>query len=352
MNPGAGFYAATRDARRVLVLDPGALGDTLHLLPAMRELRRNYPQAELHVLCSPVGAELHQMAGYANRLWPLSQDRNQRRLGDQLRLLFSLRKLRFDASLNFGTNDRNLIYAAIIGARHRLGRKLDRWHAWSSLCIPDWVTVSGGGKPAFEERLLMLAAAGFPVQESQLQVPVPQEAKAWAAANIPANAVHLSINASTPLKEWPLDHWGELARRLATKFKCPVIATGSNHPRERKRLDDLAAAAPGVRIFAGLPIPRLAATIERCSLHVGADSGVLHLAVAVETPGISLFRDYPGWKTWAPQGELHKVIMAHCDCAAANNAACLQRTEAVCLAGIAPETVLDAVGERLSVRNA
>ena len=347
MNPGAGFYSATRQARRVLVLDPGMLGDTLHLLPAMRELRRNYSRAELHVLCSPVGAELHRMAGHATQLWPLSQERKERRLGEQLRLLLTLRRLRFDASLNFGTNDRNLIYAAVVSARRRLGRRWDRWHVWSGLCVPDWVTVQGAGKAVFEERLIMLAAAGFPIQQTQLTLPVPEEARIWALANIPEGAVHVSINASTSLKEWPLGHWSETARRIAADLGRPIIATGSNQARERQRLDALASAVPGIRVLAGLPIPLLAATIGRCSLHVGADSGALHLAVAVGTPSISLFRDYPGWETWAPQGDAHQVLIAHCECASKKKSDCLQRTEAACLAGIAAETVMNAVRERL-----
>ena len=347
MNPGAGFYSNTRGAHRVLVIDPGMLGDTLHLLPAMRELRRSYPDAELHVLCSPVGAELHRLAGFATRLWVLPQGREQRRLTQQLRLLFDLRRLRFDASLNFGTNDRNLFYAAIIGARRRLGRRLDRWHFWSSWCVPDWVTVSGQGKPAFEERRLMLAAAGFPLEEARYSLTVPAEEQAWATANIPGGAVHFSINASTPVKEWPLRNWEELARLLRDEVECPIIATGSNQPREKQRLEAFAAAAPGARIFAGLPIARLAAALERCRLHIGADSGVLHLAVAVGTPTISLFRDYPGWKTWAPQGEAHQVLSVHCECAGNQGTTCLERKEAVCLAGIAPGAVLNAIREKL-----
>jgi ADP-heptose:LPS heptosyltransferase len=347
MSPGAGFYSKTRKAHRVLVIDPGMLGDTLHLLPAMRELRRNYPEAELDVLCSPVGAELHRLAGFANRMWVLPQGREERRVTEQLRVLMELRRRRFDASLNFGTNDRNLLYAAIIGARRRLGRKFDRWHFWSSWCVPDWVTVSGQGKPAFEERRLMLAAAGFPLEEARFSLSVPAEEQAWAAANIPAGALHFSLNASTPVKEWPLGNWEELARLLRDEIDRPIIATSSSQPRERQRLDAFAAAVPGARIFPGLPIGRLAAAIERCSLHVGADSGVLHLAVAVGTPTISLFRDYPGWQTWAPQGEAHKVFTVHCDCASNKVRACLDRNEAVCLAGISAAVVLSAVQEKL-----
>src|SRR5690348_4412335 len=126
MTQAPDFFAATRDARRVLVLDPGMLGDTVHLIPALWELRRNYSKAELHVVCSPVGAELHELAGCAHRLWPLPQAREKRRASEQLRVLLMLRRLRFDVSINLSDNDRNVIYAGLIGARHRLGRSLGR----------------------------------------------------------------------------------------------------------------------------------------------------------------------------------------------------------------------------------
>ena len=346
MNPGADFYPKTRQAHRVLVIDPGMLGDTLHLLPAMRELRRSYRNAELHILCSPVGAELHRLAGIGARLWVLPQGRAQRRLNQQVRMLLALRRLRFDASVNFGTNDRNLVYAAVIGARYRLGRKLDRWHFWSSWCVPDWVSFSGQGKPAFEERRLMLAAAGFPPEEARFSLTIPPEEQAWAAANIPERALHFSINASTPVKEWPLRNWQELARLLRDEGRT-IIATGTNRPRETQKLNDFAAAVPGAQIFTGLPIARLAAVLERCALHIGADSGVLHLAVAVGTPTLSLFRDYPGWKAWAPQGEAHKVLSVHCECAGNKDTECRERGEAACLATVSPGAVLSAAQEKL-----
>src|SRR5262249_15112312 len=156
-------------------------------------------------------------------------------------------------------------------------------------------------------------------------------------ANIPPGPVHLSINASTPMKEWSLAHWSQMAQRLMAESGGIVVATGSNQPREQQRLETLAAAAPGVRTFAGLPIARLAATIERCALHIGADSGVLHLAVAVGTPTVSLFRDYPGWKTWAPQGAMHKTLSVHCECGGRMRGGCVQRNEAACLAGLSVE---------------
>ncbi len=43
------FFERTRAAKKVMVLDLGFLGDTVHLLPALWMVRQAYPQAELHV---------------------------------------------------------------------------------------------------------------------------------------------------------------------------------------------------------------------------------------------------------------------------------------------------------------
>ena len=51
----AHFYSRTRAARKVIVVDLGFLGDTVHLVPALWDLKAAYAAASLHVLTSPVG---------------------------------------------------------------------------------------------------------------------------------------------------------------------------------------------------------------------------------------------------------------------------------------------------------
>ena len=40
-----GFYEQTRAARKIIVVDPGFLGDSLHPIPALWELREHYPES-------------------------------------------------------------------------------------------------------------------------------------------------------------------------------------------------------------------------------------------------------------------------------------------------------------------
>jgi ADP-heptose:LPS heptosyltransferase len=83
----------------------------------------------------------------------------------------------------------------------------------------------------------------------------------------------------------------------------------------------------------------VAAVLERCRLQIGADSGVLHLAVALGVPTLTVFREYAGLKEWMPRGEEHRYFLAGCRCINENRSDCLAAGRASCLAGITAEQV-------------
>ena len=352
MKSATDFFNRTRGARRVLVIEPGMLGDTVHLLPALWELRRNYPEAELHVLCSPVGAQVLALAGCADKCWIQDQARKRRTLADQLRLLRTLRQQRFDVSINFGDHDRNVFYAALIGARQRLGLRRDRWHFWSRVLIQHWVRSPGRGLPVWEQRRLMLAVAGFPLGEPHFGLRPPPEAQAWAEANVPAGAIHFSLSASSHLKEWPVRHWIELARQYLERAPgACLVVTATPDEREQKRLHAFLTALSTsqenglgrVRKFTGLSIPQFAALLARCSRHHGADSGALHLAVALGVPTAGFFRRYPRVAEWLPRGEGHQHFIADCRCELASDDVCARFPAARCLDAVTPASVAQAL---------
>jgi len=97
--------------------------------------------------------------------------------------------------------------------------------------------------------------------------------------------------------------------------------------------------SPSLQTFTGLTVAQLAALLERCSQHVGGDSGVLHLAMALGLPTVSIFREYAGLKEWLPRGAQHRHLTAPCDCAEHVRDSCRRRETAECLAGLSPESV-------------
>src|SRR3974390_237188 len=101
----ANFYSRTRAARKIIVVDLGFLGDSVHLVPALWELKRNYPQALVHTLSATVGAELLRLAPCVDRAWAFPLTAPSPPWWRHWGLLRALRGERFDAAFNFSGAD-------------------------------------------------------------------------------------------------------------------------------------------------------------------------------------------------------------------------------------------------------
>jgi ADP-heptose:LPS heptosyltransferase len=340
------FYAHTKSALKIIVVDLGFLGDSVHLVPALWEIKGHYPGAQLHTLSAAVGAELLGLAPCVDRAWAFPLTPQSPPWWRHWGIIRALRREKYDAAFNFSGADRTIFMTALTGAKWRLAQEGGRRHFWNPLLIGNWTPRQSGEIPVFEQRRQVLAAAGFLLKPARLDLRVPETARESAAANIPANSIHLSINASTPLKEWPLENWVELAGMiLKSDPAAQLVATAASNARELERLGWLAGAVPDARLLClpGLKIGQLAALLQRCRLHVGADSGVLHLAVALGIPTFTVFRKYPGLKEWLPPAVAqHKYLATGCRCIESGRDDCRARGRAECLAAISAAEVFEA----------
>lgn len=331
--------------RKLVVVDLGFLGDTLHLIPALHELRRHHPTAELHVVTTPVGAEVLRLVRGLDRVWeyPLGHPSPPwwRHLDLQGRLL----RERFDLAFNFSGADRTLFVTAFALVRRRVTRANRRTGGWRRWLAGTLVPAPSRDQPVYEQRRAVLAAAGYALEPARFELsPAPTDL-AWAADRVPGGSIHVSVNASSPFKEWPIGRWAELLRRLLQNPGTTVVATGSQAPREQARLRELAVAVshPGLLLLTErLSISGLAAVLRRCAFHLGTDSGVTHLAMALGLPTVSVFRDYAGLAEWRPRGPQHAAAVSPCVCVdrPALDPACASSGTAQCLARIPVESVL------------
>lgn len=344
-----------REPRKILVVDLGFLGDTIHLVPALQELRRQHPRAALHVVTTPVGVEVLGLMGGLDRVWSYPLGNPSPPWWRHLGLQWGLARERYDVAFNFSGADRTLFVTAFAGIGRRVTRAGKRYRWWQRWLAGRVVPAPPRELPVFEQRRAVLSAVGYELEPARFDLSLPSEAVDWASRSVRAGAVHCSPNASSPFKEWPLDHWVDLVRRLLARPGCTVVATGSPQAREQARLGELEAGVADGRLTVvreRLPIARLAALLSRCSLHVGTDSGVTHLAMALGVRTVSVFRDYAGLEEWRPRGAGHRAAVAPCvcvdrprmqpECAAAGTALCLASVTVERVAGLIES--LDGVG--------
>ena len=338
------FLERTRAARKIIVVDFGFLGDSVHLVPALWEIKRHYPGAELHTLSAAVGAEVLKLAPCVDRAWAFPLTPQSPGWWRHWNIICALRREHFDVAFNFSGSDRTIFVTALVGARWTLAHEAGRKHFWNRWLSVDWVERVGGAVPVFEKRRQVLAAGGFVLEGPRFDLRVPEEARQWADTAIADQPIHFSISASTPVKEWPLENWIGLAQMLAQKNpSLRMVATAGSNPREQERLREFARAADSGRLLCleGLSIARLAALLQRCRLHIGADSGALHLALALGVPTLTVFRQYSGLAEWMPVGKQHRHLIANCRCIEENRTDCLLAGRSACLASITPDQVCE-----------
>jgi ADP-heptose:LPS heptosyltransferase len=117
----------------------------------------------------------------------------------------------------------------------------------------------------------------------------------------------LHPGSGSPRKNWAQRFWVEVLRQLAAETPTRFLIVGGE--AEEDRLEALANHLPSerVEIARNLPLPQLAGRLAQCTAFAGHDSGISHLAAALEIPTLVLW-GHTRQAVWRPQGT-HVTIL-------------------------------------------
>ena len=255
----------------VLVVRLGAMGDILHALPAVRALKLGNDGSLLFWAVERKWAALLEGNPFVDRV--LFFDRTFPGLLSDLRTLRA-------SGYRFAVDFQGLLKSALVavaaqpetiygfdaGLVRERGAAVFYQHRIST--------------PALHvvERNLDLAAAAGAIRGGRPRFPLPPGRR---EGDLPAgDFVLASPFAGWASKQWPLAHYRALAGRLASEFRLPLVLNGP----PGATFGDIAPAIPH---FSSLP--GLIDATRRAAAVVGVDSGPLHLAAALEKPGVAIF---------------------------------------------------------------
>ena len=299
-----------------MVLDLGFLGDTVHLLPALWQVRQACPQAELHVTVASHITSLMDCVPWVNRVWGYMRYPRHASLRENLEMVTRLRREKFDVVINLNGSDRSSWLTFFSGAPERLGRVPDDggplfWKRMFTAHVSHPFTE----EPVYVQRCRCLEKAGFPPMLPEFHVQInPDELRAAAISESDRGTYfHLSPFTTADSKELPPAQIVELIAALTAKFPGKKFALScAPTEREQKKMAELLALLPRKpwRVFAGnLSLTQLAAVIQHSALHFCGDTGPFHLAVMTNTPTVAWFWPNPGIRQWLPTAGPFKAIV-------------------------------------------
>ncbi len=278
--------------RRVLICLRYGIGDVVMELPALRQLRAEWPDTHLTALGAHPATELIEGDPVCDRLARI-QDFGFEHWGDRgdeavrRRAADWLAAQRFDCVLDRAHT--------VVGMRQVL---LD---AGLPAADTSGTVTTGQGEygGAAVRSILDSAAAGWglspaPPGPVRPQLRIAREAReiiqAWLQRNGLSGCERIGIApvASSSLKRWPVARVRELIRRLTAARGSRILVFGIDPGGALA--DDLRRTAPDhVAIVAPVHLQQTAALIERCHAIVGNDTGLMHIGAAVGTATVALF---------------------------------------------------------------
>ena len=278
--------------RRILVISSTGIGDTLFSTPAIRAVREAYPHAYIAGMLRYRHADLFRTNPHLDAVIPYYG--KYRRL---LSTVAALRRGRFDVVAIAHGNDPDIIPLAYLSGARFVVRIPNESTRFRFLLSNPGLTPENGsipGQHALDARLRVARLLGQGATIGRMILRVDPEAAGAVATFLEGRGVRtedplvgFQVGASTPSRMWFGDKFAELGRRLLERHPDLRIAiTGS--PEEREYCQMVARAigeSHRVLVAAGhLTLPQVAALVDRLSVLVAADTGTLHMAVALGGP--------------------------------------------------------------------
>lgn len=279
---------------RILFVKTSSLGDVVHNCPAVSDVARLVPGAQIDWVVEEPFAEIAALHGALRRVIPVAIRRwrgaplspaTWSELGAFRR---ALREQRYDRVIDSqGLVKSALVSALAAGEKHGLDRASAR-EPFAARFYAHRHPIPRASHAVERNRQLAAAALGYPLDGAcdyglRVEGAVPIEVREPFAL--------LLTMTSRAEKLWPEERWIELGKGLGARGVRCVLPWGSD--AERARCERIAAGlggAPG-----GALVPRrmtlgeLARVLRRARCVAGVDTGLAHLAAALGVPSVAIY---------------------------------------------------------------
>lgn len=322
---------------RLLIRAPNWIGDAALSLPAVRDIRSNFPDARIEVLARGTVKELYAAIPEVDAV------------REVLSLRETARSLRgaFDAAILLANSFRTALEAFAARIPERWGYASDG----RALLLTRRARVppSVRGKSEVYYYRAMLAGIGLVtsnVPDASL-VPLPEWSERGRAllGDDGARWVGLIPGASFgPAKRWIPERYAAVGELLArrTGARVAILGGAAERPLAQKVADGMSAKP---RVLCGeTSLGDLVGVLGRLALLVTNDSGPMHLAAAQGVPLVAIFGP-TDWRETAPLGERQRIVREPVFCAPCKLREC--PIDHRCMRGVSIERVAQAAQELL-----
>ena len=333
---------------KILVIRYRFIGDTILMIPFLRNLRYAYPEAQIDVLAGPVSGEILEDCPYIDELVVFDTTRKHRyeNTETEKKSFWSyvqlLKQRKYDKVYVLKRSLSSAALAFFAGIKHRIGYNTE----CRGILLTERVPYLKN-RHEVECFLDVLRCDNISIRDTHLENWISPESEQKVSDYLDNDKLKILIHATSGNinKQWPPEHFARIIQYLSNKLKARIYYTGTQE--DSAIYDNIHSLIPTeldvepVNLCGKLSIKDSTALISKMNLAIGSDSGTLHIAASVNVPVIGIYgpMNPKKWVTW---GDIHTPLYADLKCIPCD----LKKPcpiDIACLEQVTPEKVIESL---------
>jgi heptosyltransferase II len=333
----------------ILIIAPNWIGDAVTSQPLLANLKALYPNSKIDVLASNWVAPIYRACTEVNKVIEANFEHKKLQWSLRKQLAKEIEAKNYQACFVLPNSLKSALIPWLANIPFRIGYRGELRFGFINLALDNPSKIN---RPPMVEHYLALSQLlnddALSFSETAPKLNVSPIAKASVenklqSADINRDSIYVICPGAEygPTKRWPTANFALLADRLLEQNKnSQIILLGSKSDRAlAQEITSQAKKVSNIHNWCGnTSLDEAIALIDMSKAVVSNDSGLMHIAAALETPQVAIFGSSDPAHT-PPLSDKAKIIWLNLPCSPCHKRAC-PLGHLKCLKDILPEQVL------------
>jgi len=340
-----------KNVNRLLIRSTNWIGDAVMTTPAVRSIRNNFPHAHISMLAKPWVAPVFAHSPQVDDIIEFDANGRHRGVTGILRLSKDLRRFRFDAAVFLQNAAEAALIAFMAGIPRRIGFDTDARRLLLTHPVRCTPSIKAIHQTGYYLEILKGVGLHTGAQTLELNLGAADKQKARQVLRdhgMGPDAPIIGLNPSAtfgPAKQWFPRRYAALGERLHREYDATMLIFGGPSDRDLGGRISGMMNAPCIDLSGRTSLGEAMALIDRCDAFVTNDSGLMHVAAALNTPLVAVFGSTNS-STTSPYADSSRIVRVPMDCSPCMQPVC-PLGHMNCMKAVSVEMVTDALSALL-----
>lgn len=277
----------------ILIVRLSAMGDLVQTLPALTDAAKAIPGIKFDWVVEESFAEVPGWHFNVAKIFPTALRRWSKnwidafKSGEPQALFKRLRATNYDMVIDVQGGFKSA-FASLLAKGLRTGHDRHGVHDWGAQFLyQKQFAVPKGMHSILRMRRLLAESLGYPFPETEVEYGIVRERLVAPKLDLPYPYLVFIHSTSWASKIWPERYWQELVNHAVAAGFYVVLPWGDQ--AERQRSMSIRAGNDRATVLPPLSISQKAAIINGAAGTVGLDTGLSHIAAALNIPSVTIY---------------------------------------------------------------